>query len=661
MSQEAPQAAGARGKRSRLTVGMVVGGLCVAAVAIAGRYYLLNESANAESPGRSLSRPPAAPTQAVGPGRTAASSSRSGPQTGAAASPTGGQPRNLVASVNGREITRNDLANECLRHYGEEVLESLVNKHLIRQECQRQNISVTQSEVSAEIKRMAERFSLPVDHWLTMLEQERGITAKQYADDIVWPMLALRKLAGPRLEVTEEELAKHFDARYGEAVKARMIVCDNRKTAEEVRAAAAADPDEFGTLAKENSVDGPSASLKGMIQPIRKHTGPPEIEQVAFQMRDGDVSPVIPVNGQYVILKREGLQPAARVSLEQVKMSTLETLRDRKMRDVAGEIFHQLQDQAKIVIVWNDPAMRAQMPGVAAVVNGNKITLRELAEVCIERHGQEVLEGTINRRLLEEACRKRNIAITEADLDQEIARAAALALPAKPDGSPDVEKWLAMVTQEQNISEDVYRSDAVWPSVALKKLVGDKVEVTDDDLEKGYEANYGPRLRCLAIVLDDLRRAQRVWDMASSNPTPEYFGDLAAQYSSDPSSKALRGEVPPIQKHGGQLKLEEEAFSLKPGELSGIVQVGPKEYVILLCEGRTDPVHVDFATVRDEIYADIHEKTLRIAMGKHFQTLQESAAIDNYLAGSSQRPKRSAASGTSPRTAQKASPGQTSR
>ncbi len=630
MSRKPPRTSGPRAKRFKLTVGMLVGSLLVVAVCIAGRYYLLGESASADPARGSFLRPTAARTPKAAPARATQPSGRTGP----AGAPSSSSQVKIVAAINGEEITRSDLANECLRHYGEDVLETLVNKYLIRQECQRRNISVTAAEVNAEIKRMADRFSLPVERWLEMLEQERGISPRQYADDIIWPMLALRKLAGPRLEVTEQELLEHFESRYGEAVKARIIVCESRAAAEEVRAAAVGNPDEFGNLAKAKSVDGPSASLNGLIQPIRKHAGPKEIEQVAFQMRDGEISDVIPVGGQYVILKREGLQPAVKVAFEQVKMGMVEAIRDRKMRRVAAETFRQLQDQAQFENVWNDPVKSRQMPGVAGVINGQKIAIRELAEVCVDRHGEDVLEGTINRRLLEQALRRQNITVTREDLDREIARAASRMLPLRPDGSPDVEKWLAMVTEQQGISADVYRSDAVWPSVALKKLVGDEVEVTDEDLRKGYEANYGPRVRCLAIVLDDLRRAQKVWDMARSNPTKEYFGDLAEQYSADPGSKSLRGEVPPIQKHGGQPILEREAFSLQPGELSSIIQVGSSRYVILFCEGRTDPVHVDFATVRDEIYADIHEKKLRIAMADYFQKLQDAATIDNYLAGS---------------------------
>ena len=88
------------------------------------------------------------------------------------------------------------------------------------------------------------------------------------------------------------------------------------------------------------------------------------------------------------------------------------------------------------------------MPGVAAVINGEPLTVRELALECIDRHGTEVLEGTINRTLLEVECKKLNITVTEKDMNDEIARAAALGVKPKADGSPDVKAWLEEVTKE---------------------------------------------------------------------------------------------------------------------------------------------------------------------------------------------------------------------
>ncbi len=44
----------------------------------------------------------------------------------------------------------------------------------------------------------------------------------------------------------------------------------------------------------------------------------------------------------------------------------------------------------------------------------------------------------------------------------------------------------------------------------------------------------------------------------------------------------------------------------------------------------------DFDAVRDELYRDILEKKLRIAMADEFDRLQRSAQIDNFLSSTSQ-------------------------
>ena len=612
---------------------MVAGGLLVVAACVAIRHWWGADSADAQYPRATQARP------------AAASQPRSTPTTRSAASAraTGSKARpKIVATVNGEEITREDLGRECLWHYGNEVLEGLLNKHLIVQECARHNIAVTRKEVDAEINRMATRFGLSVDQWMSMLEKERGISPARYADDIIWPTLALRKLAGAQLVVTPEEVQHEFETQFGPAVQVRLIMCQKREKAEQVHAAAVADPASFGKLAKEHSEDVPSASAEGLIQPIRMHVGYKEIEQAAFGMLDGEISPVIKVGNQYVILMRQRGIVARPVDPARVKPQLEEAIRNEKMRGVAAEIFQKLQKGAKVVNVFNDPARSKQIPGVAALVNGQKIPLRDLAEECIERHGTDVLEGTINRKLIEQACKKRGITLTEQDLDAEIARAAAMSVPRKKDGSPDVEAYLKLVVEEQKITVPIFRRDAVWPSVALKKLVGGSVEVNDEDIQRGFEANYGPRVRCLAIVMKDQRRANEVWEKARSNLTLKYFGQLAKEYSIDAASGSMGGQIPPIKKWGGQPELEDAAFKLRPGELSGILVLEGK-HVMLLCEGHTEPLQVSLKEVHQELVDDIYEKKMRVAMGKYFRNLQNTAHVDNYLAGTVHSPKRDAA------------------
>jgi len=397
------------------------------------------------------------------------------------------------------------------------------------------------------------------------------------------------------------------------------------------------EPENFGNLAKDHSKDPNSASAKGLIPPIHRYMGDPDVEQAAFNMADGDISPVLRVGEQYLLLKREGLQPPANVTVEQARPRLEEFIRDRKLRGVASDIHRQLQKSAQVQVFLNGQAAPPQ-PGIVAVLNGQGITERELAEECLDRHAEDVLEGTINRRLIEQACRKAQITISEQEIDEEIARAAAESLPPKADGAPNVEAWLARMTQKQNISVDVYRRDSVWPSVALRKLVADQMVITEEDLQRGFEANYGPRVRCRAIVLGDLRTAQKVWEKFRNNPTVKFFGELASQYSIEAGSRQLDGEVPPIRKYGGQPLLEKEAFTLKPGEVSSIIQAGDK-FIILLCEGYTDPIKVEPAAVRDMLREDITAKKLRVAMAEKFDALQEAATIDNFVAGTSRSPQ----------------------
>jgi parvulin-like peptidyl-prolyl isomerase len=123
--------------------------------------------------------------------------------------------------------------------------------------------------------------------------------------------------------------------------------------------------------------------------------------------------------------------------------------------------------------------------------------------------------------------------------------------------------------------------------------------------------------------------------MAKANSTRDYFGELAHAYSIDPASMNNYGVVPPIRKHGGRPKLEQEAFSLKKGEISGLIQLRDS-WVILLCLGRTEPVVADLDAVRDDLAEDILEKKMRIAMTRRFQSIRDNAQIDNFLKGTSQ-------------------------
>jgi len=557
----------------------------------------------------------------------------------------------VVAVVNSEQITKTDLGRECLRRYGPEVLDSLLNKLLLADALAAQGITITDKDITEEIDRIAGKFGLPSDRWLALLKEERNFTEAQYRREVVWPMLALRKASAVDVKVSKEEVKTAFESEYGPKVRCRLIILDAAKqkdVAPKILAALKADPKQFGKLAQQHCEDPSVAAASGVIPPIALHTGDPAIEEVAFRLQKGQTSGVIPVaeGKKLVILRCEDHIPEQYIGpkdLPAVQKKLEERIRDNKTRFAASQFFAEVHKRAKIVNVLADPSKKKDVPaGAVALVNGKQITYQQLTDECLVRFGGEVLDGEINRKLFTQELSRRKVQVGEQDIQAEIARAAESNGYIKADKTPDVERWIKDITTQDNVTAELYRTDAVWPSVALKKLCASRVQVSETDLQKGFESNYGERVRVLAIVLSDQRQAQRVWDMARNNPTDTYFSQLAQQYSVEPSSRANGGEVPPICKHSGSPVIEKEAFALKAGELSGIIAM-EDQFILLRCLGRTEPVQRDMAAVKNELYKDLYEKKLRNEMNREFERIHESAQIDNFLAGTSQAPKSKAA------------------
>ena len=105
------------------------------------------------------------------------------------------------------------------------------------------------------------------------------------------------------------------------------------------------------------------------------------------------------------------------------------------------------------------------------------------------------------------------------------------------------------------------------------------------------------------IMLDNQRRANDIWNKLQKSP--EDFQRVAREHSVEPNSRALSGAIPPIHRYSGNEELEKAACSLKEGEISGLIQVGLKRFVILLSEGRTGRI-VEF----DDVQESLHEREM---------------------------------------------------
>ena len=544
-----------------------------------------------------------------------------------------------LAVVNGQDITRQQIADECMRRFGEATLKSIINKQLVIVELQKAGLQITEEDIDAEIANRAKPHGWSGDHYTKTICKGRNLTLDEFRNNFIWNEIALRNLASRNIKVTPEELNERMEFEFGQRVQIRQIVLDSMQQAQKIQAQAAANPANFERLAKEFSVDQVSRPVGGLIMhAVRRNAGFPELENLVFGLKQGEVSRVLPVADKFVIFRSEKIFPADQIVPEQlptIHERLVDQISNEKLNAEAAKLFKRLEKETKIVNVYNNPTLKQQMPGVAAIVNGEKILINRVAERCITRFGTGMLDTEINRTILLQALKTASRSVAEADLNAEINRAAKANGFLKKDQSVDGASWLKYVTQNKPEREMFYIEDEVWPTVALKNLVSGAVEVTHEDLQKSFEANFGPRVEVLWIESNDHRKSLKIWNMASANPNREYFGELAHQYSIDPASMSNYGVVPPIQRHGGRLELEKEAFRLKPGEISNVVQLG-ESWITMFCLGRTEPVVTDLDAVRQDLSEDILEKKMRIAMATAFRRLRDEAQIDNFLKGTSQ-------------------------
>ena len=272
------------------------------------------------------------------------------PAAGTAARTSPGQ--RPLARVGSELITWDAVAQECMARHGRDVLDNIINRAIIQQECKRQGIEITKAEVDAEINRIAKRFGLAPDQWYAMLQAERNLTPDQYQRDVVWPMLALKKLAGEKVDITPRDIDQAYVRDYGPRVEARMIMFDNQRRATDVHEKLRQKPEDFERLAQEHSIEPNSRALGGKVPPIRRYAGSTNLEEAAFKLQPGELSPVIAVGvpdgpQRFVILQCEGqTKPVA--TLEEVRETVVADLQEEKVQLAVAKVFEDIKKRTRV-------------------------------------------------------------------------------------------------------------------------------------------------------------------------------------------------------------------------------------------------------------------------------------------------------------------------
>jgi peptidyl-prolyl cis-trans isomerase C len=288
----------------------------------------------------------------------------------------------VVATVNGKDIVQGEvekeLQNILMQYQGrvppqqmvqlqsqfkKQAVESLINKQLLFEETDKQNIEASVEEIDAEVKKVAAQFETP-EKFKERLEQ-MGMSEEKLREDIRqnYRIEKLLKSKLPAITVTDEDISLFYKENpenfsVPEQIQASHILLSlEPEASDEVKKEKQSElqavlkkikkGDDFAELARKYS-DCPSKDKGGDLGSFPRGAMVKAFEDVAFNLKKDEVSDVVETQFGFHIIKLTGRTEASTTPLDQVKDKISTYLETQKQSKEVATYLETLRSAAKI-------------------------------------------------------------------------------------------------------------------------------------------------------------------------------------------------------------------------------------------------------------------------------------------------------------------------
>jgi len=270
--------------------------------------------------------------------------------------------RRVVAYIHKNiPITREDLGEFLIARYGMDKVEALVNRRIVDMACQARGIQITDAEVNASLAEDLQGLHLSLSDFEKKLLKPRNTSLYQWKEDVIRPKLALTQFCRDRVKVTEEDIQKAFENRYGPKVKCRMILIPRGIDGQSDRhrfdiwGKVSRDDKEFDHQARTQPIQALAAS-GGEISPVCRHCGDERIEKEAFSLNPGEVGKLIETPDGDVILKCVArIPPEKGRTIEKERAALQKDIFDRKIMEEIPKVLKELRAKAEPQFFFKRP------------------------------------------------------------------------------------------------------------------------------------------------------------------------------------------------------------------------------------------------------------------------------------------------------------------
>jgi len=289
---------------------------------------------------------------------------------------------------------------------------------------------------------------------------------------------------------------------------------------------------------------------------------------------------------------------------------------------------------------------------VVVTVNGHGITDAEVArtvEKLLVEYEDQIPDGQTEptRPMLEkqavESLINQRVLLQEADrqgirADEGAVEARFREILGRFSRAEEFQQVLgAMGFSERTFREELDRNLRI--EVLLEREVGEPAEVTDADVDRYYRENPGSfqvpeRVRASHILISsdasepDARRTEKRLQISRLRGELEAGGDferLAGDHSACPS-RSRGGDLGFFERGKMVKSFEDAAFSLKTGEISGIVET-PFGYHLIKKTDHQEAGMLELKEIRENVASFLHRQRREQRIGGYLSRLRETATI----------------------------------
>jgi foldase protein PrsA len=255
-----------------------------------------------------------------------------------------------LASVNGVNISKDDLYNALVASGGQQTMDTLINNELVRQAVEKKGLKITDADVQKEMDSVRSSFGSDEEFQQTLAQY--GMTVEGLKQEMT-TQASMRKLLEPQVKVTDADIKKYYDDNLADLKTPEQVTAAHILVATEAEAntilADLKNGADFAAKAKEKSTDTSTKDNGGLLQPFAKGDNEEAIDSAVFPLKVGELSGVVKATDGYHIYKVTAHTAEVTPTLAEKTAEIRETLTTQQISDLSQTWMQEQQASAKIV------------------------------------------------------------------------------------------------------------------------------------------------------------------------------------------------------------------------------------------------------------------------------------------------------------------------